>query len=92
MFKAATENVSLKGITFLLMKHHLFFLPIFSLFFSFLGIASLSFGENLKKILQKKFFFTKSHRFLLSCNNYPVNCFIDIPQMLQRLEGLFLKM
>ena len=72
MFKAATENVSLKGML------HLNFLSIFSLFFSFLGIASLNYGENLKKILQKEFFFIKSYRFLLPCNNYLVNCLTGI--------------
>ena len=69
----------------------IFFLLILSLFFSFLVIASLNYGENLNNILQKEFFFAKSYVFLLSCNNYPVNCFIGISHMLQRLGGLFLK-
>ena len=57
MFKVATENVSLKGML------RLNFLHIFSLFFSFLGIASLNYGENLKKILPKEFVFTTSTGF-----------------------------
>ena len=46
MFIAAPENVSLKeNVT----------PKFFNLFFSFLGIASLNYGENLKKIFQKAF-------------------------------------
>ena len=69
----------------------IFFLLIFSLFFSSLGIASLNFWENFKKILQQEFFFTKSDVFLLSCNNNSVNFFTGISHMLQSLEDLFLK-
>ena len=84
MFKAANENVSSKGMLSLI------FLPIFSLFLSFLVKASLNYGEKLKEILQKELF-TKSYRFLLSSNNHPVNCFTGISQMSQRLAGWFFK-
>ena len=65
MFKTATENVLLKG-----MLRLNFFIYLILVYFLFRN-SVFKLWENLKKVLQKELFFTKSYRFLFFCNNPP---------------------